>query len=363
MKNLGRAGAGAERIVRVPLPAKLIEDVDHLVLSGAGAFETRADFIREAVEAYVLEQKYDAAEGEGGPTPPNRLRALPSVFSPASKPESASSFLSDAPRSMTFSSTALQIERKPVVLADGVALVADQPLFGLHNRDFASLWAAFQVSSLTVDGPVEFEVCVDQVTSRAWDFGRLLIALDSQSTSKVSALFPTNPDKVDAAESAFRSFAIGGYVQKDAHVRASGPLFQWSICQLRLGPKGKVLIGVTPQGLDMLYAMAGITAEIPHAEPFARSFVSHLKRYATSDWWGFEAALTSARGHSSRDEMIAAFQRLRSDWTREQAASYSAGYVARAREWGLIEQKQSGGKYSLTPFGETLYQSTKGSAE
>ena len=54
----------------------------------------------------------------------------------------------------------------------------------------------------------------------------------------------------------------------------------------------------------------------------------------------------------SRLELVEVFQTARPDWTASVAATNTQGYVARAREWGLVESKQVAGTYRLTEFGE-----------
>jgi hypothetical protein len=46
------------------------------------------------------------------------------------------------------------------------------------------------------------------------------------------------------------------------------------------------------------------------------------------------------------------FARARPDWSKSVASTNAQGYVARGREWGLIESRQVQGRYALTPFGE-----------
>ena len=78
------------------------------------------------------------------------------------------------------------------------------PLFGLHNRDYPSLWALTNLASLTVDEPIPAETYYTAAIGAAWRFGELLLDIEQRNGSKVTALFPTNPEKRKTAEMAFR---------------------------------------------------------------------------------------------------------------------------------------------------------------
>src|SRR5258708_27729654 len=65
-----------ERIVRIPMDIALIRRMDELILSRTAGFDTRAEFIREAVDALVTELTYDPA--------PDLVSAQPLADSPVS---------------------------------------------------------------------------------------------------------------------------------------------------------------------------------------------------------------------------------------------------------------------------------------
>src|SRR5512132_1352427 len=69
------------RLVRLPVPARLLREIDDLVLSGRGGYETRGELMLDALQNHVLEVKYGAAEGgqrpllsESEPKPPAPTR-------------------------------------------------------------------------------------------------------------------------------------------------------------------------------------------------------------------------------------------------------------------------------------------------
>ena len=83
------------------------------------------------------------------------------------------------------------------------------PIFGMHNRDYPSLWAARRLCDVTRDGPRSYEDAVRAVLADAWAMGRRLTALDKLVAGKPSAMFPTNEEKRQSTEDGFRAFAIG----------------------------------------------------------------------------------------------------------------------------------------------------------
>src|SRR6266511_4178046 len=53
-----------QRVVKLLLPLPLIRQMDHLLLDGIGGFTTRNEFVREAIESYMLELAHEPAPAE-----------------------------------------------------------------------------------------------------------------------------------------------------------------------------------------------------------------------------------------------------------------------------------------------------------
>jgi len=194
---------------------------------------------------------------------------------------------------------------------------------------------------------------LEQVIAEAWDYGARLSELDRRFGFKVSALFPTNVSKPQSAAGVFASFAIGDYGRVGSRIVASGPLFLWNICQVQL-VGGKPCIGTTGEGYDLLERLDGLTAAIPHDRKYADIFFEYLQKRAPVDWAGFAAVLESVGSGITRPELVQAFETHWPEWTATKASTNTAGYVARAREWGLVGTKQIDRRYVLTEYGETL---------
>lgn len=318
-----------QRIVRVPLPVELIRQMDELILSGTGEFGCRAEFIHEAVEALVLENTFEAADP-------------------------ISDLVGDNDRELI---KEIDIRLPSVdfgyVLENGVAKVEDDLIFGLHNRDYPSLWAAVEIARLTHDGPMEGDQLFAEVTNRAWNFAKALSATMPEKARRATALFPTNTKKPQTASAGFKSYGIGKFSRNGNGIIAHGPLFCWGVCQVEL-VDNQMHVGITSAGYDLLAAVAGISAEQPHNREAAERFIAYLKVNAPADWSGMSVVLAAASGTENREQLCSRFARLWPDIGQARAPNYASGYVARCREWGLLEPKLQKGSYTLTDFGRKL---------
>lgn len=351
-----------ERIIRVPLGVGLIRSMDALILEESGGLRSRAEFIREAVENLVLELSYPEAPSEPTPSLPSPTRqAATSPREPLEKSSGVSpvrirsAASKDGDQWNVLRDQLIEVSTlgalSPVAFSSTSGMVVeDRPLFGLHNRDFASLWAAHHLGGMTADSLVPIETYYRSVVDAAWKFGEKLTMLTGGSRSAVTALFPTNVEKREAAEEAFRSFALGTANRVDGVVRASGPLFQWALCGIEYSAD-QLMVGLTPEGHELLQDLAELALTLPQPPGLATRFLRHLARFAPGDWWGFRLILEAARDGISRSDLVGLFAEAEPNWTVNECATNTAGYVSRTREWGLLEMKQVARQYRLTEFG------------
>ncbi len=172
-----------ERVVKVPMSVDLIRRMDRALSEARGGFTTRAAFVTEAVEQLLVEISYE-------PAPPEPVIAPASAErSPPTWPEDASrvplpvqmgedrEMLQRLPNqelpAMTLSdldATALWLPSRGAVVNEGVARVENEPLLGLHNRDYPSFWAAHKLASYTREGLVLWQDYVSRATAEAWQF-------------------------------------------------------------------------------------------------------------------------------------------------------------------------------------------------
>jgi hypothetical protein len=339
-----------QRVVKLLLPLPLIRSMDRLLVEGVGGFTTRNEVVREAIESYLLELTHEPAPAEPA-VRSRRARGRLAVAPTRLDPDQPELLDAEAEDTVPFSvlTTALAQLPADVPVIAGVAGVVDEPLFGMHNRDYPSLWVARRLVDYVGQGPLVFEEFAERVTDEAWSFAELLSSLEGEGAQKLTALFPTNHAKRPTASSAFRVFAIGN-VTANGRVRAEGALFLWRVIDVSPS-EGGFVVGLTEPGRVLLEQLAGLTVVPPHPPEHARAFVAHLRVHASADWWGFEQVLAIVTERPTRLELVEAFRAARPDWRETVAATNAQGYVARAREWGLIAPKVIDGRYELTELG------------
>ncbi len=340
------------------MPADLIRRMDEALTAGTGGLETREQFLREAAEGLLAELSYPEAPPEPGAAKAAGVVAgiLTQIPAPlAAVLDSLPSWEQEELRLADLAGSALAPIPAGATLAEGVARSSGEPLLGLHNRDFPSLWAAWRLARYSEKGLVTVTEFWRRVTAAAWFYGEQLTSFEqSTGTLKLTPIFPTNSSKREAAEQGFQVFALGEIPRRPPErggIPVGGPLFDWRICQLeRRG--GELLIGLTPAGRSLLERLVGLSLELPHEQAQAEAFLRHLYTHAEGERWGFERILAIAAEEPSREELVAAIADEKVDWTAATASSVAQGYVARAREWGLLESRLQQGRYRLTGFGE-----------
>ena len=230
----------------------------------------------------------------------------------------------------------------------------EKPPRGFHNRDYPSLWAAAQLCRLLNNETMAFDAMADALVEKAWTFAERLVLLDEVIPGKPSALFPTNPRKRQSAESKFMMFAVGTLTSgRSGEPRPKGMLFAWKVLSMEMtssGPK----IGLTQIGRDLLDSMSGLTVAQPHPPEYTHCFLAHLAQHAPGDWAGFQLMLRSVGPGIGREGLIDAFNGRWPEWNRNVASTNSAGYIARGREWGLVEMGQIERRYVLTELGHQV---------
>lgn len=329
------------RLVKAGVFADLVDGMDRIIAAGVGGLGSRSDVINEALDAYIAEMTLD-------------WDVRPGVLAPGKLPFPDSAAIEP---SAARAEEAGVLHMPPVteLLSDGQCLVNTGPLF-FHNRDYPSLWAALMIAELTRERLLPFEKIVKETTSRAWRFAEGLRTLDAAEL-KPTVLFPTNREKRDAAESAFRSFAIGTCSRDGSSISCGGPLFVWGVCQAKL-EKEAIVAGITPHGFEFLRSMDGLDARMPHDEAYANKFFAYIRENAPDDFWGFQTICRLVHDKPSREQLLngfgAAAKRKGFTWTAHQIANYVSGYISRAREWGLVVPKLIAGRYELTTFGNAM---------
>lgn len=322
------------RPVRVVLPADLDDRVQDAVSAGLGGFHSKHALVASALDAYLIDLQMTNGTVSGGGV--ERLGG----------PDCRST-REIVPRVKTASQGA--------VVTDDASILVEEPLLGLHNRDWPSLWVLGELAEATAGGPVAWGRFLTYVTARAWQVAEQIAAVFPDTARKATALLPTNREKVQSAESAFQSFAIADVARRSngsGRFLVSGPLPLWQAIAF-VRPQHELLVGVTESGWELLNRLDGTEPLSPHPIEAAHSFFEHLRHNATIDWWGFDTMVTLLRQEPTREQYLEGFRTAR-QWKASIADSAAQGYLARGREWGLAEPKMIQGHYLLTAFGREI---------
>jgi len=352
------------RVTRILLPIDLIRQMDEAIIVGTGGYMTRTELIVDAIRERLLELGHEVAPPLETPSP--REEGRPSGESDPLRtafPAAASIDEVGPPKKP------IPTQSNPMVLpgVDSTTTIAPDedisrpqgaPLFGLHNRDYPSLWALGELAAMCVDGPIQIDQFWSVILPKAWDHGDLLVAYENTAGAKSTSLFPTNRSKEKSAETGFRVFAVGTINEEPDEfgtIPTGGPLFEWRAAGLTRGQSGQLLLGPTQAGWDLLQHCSTITVAQPHPADSARAFLAHLATHAPADRHALNVVLgVLADGKADRRTVLEHVAQTWPAWSESQVSTNSAGYIARGREWGLVEPKQVDGSYLLTELGQLL---------
>lgn len=350
-----------QETVPVQLPASLIIAVAREVGSLEGVNQWITEAARVRLAGPGPEQRFDSA--------PAQLSApaveLPEHLNHA--PEPAGDGL------LSVSATELPMPPSDATLFNGSAAeVVDDVLFGLHNRDYPSLWALAHLAQFAHSGSVPLDAFFDAVADAATDFNRRVL-----EPLREGALFPRvqhDPSdfdemkKIESSRNRFLNFAVAEAPRARSGDGATpaayrGPLPQWKVAAIDDTAADGPMIGLTAAGRDLLHSLNGLNVVEPHGEEHARAFLKHLRRHASEDHLGFRLIVEAIGDGNDRTATNENFVESwtaqtgtspRAPWKLNEGSTNTAGYVARAREWGLVEPKQRNRRYHLTTLGEEL---------
>ena len=323
------------RPVKILLPVDLADRVEEAIASELGGFRDRHSLVAAAIDAYLIDLLYSNASDQGVPTfdlPYGEANLADGAILPA-----------------------VATVRPGIAVIDAVSALVDEPLLGLHNRDWPSLWALGVLADMTARGAIPWHTFLAEVTSRSWKVAERIGEMSTAADRKTTALLPTNKAKAQAAESAFQSFAIASVSRRpnsENKLTVSGPLPLWRVISFTI-TDGELHVGVSEAGWTLLERVHGLTPDTPHGREVAESFLDFLAMCSPSDWWGFKTMLASLAGSPSRQQYVTEFVAAR-QWKATVAGSSAQGYLARGREWGLVQAKMVDGHYLLTDFGKEL---------
>jgi hypothetical protein len=341
------------RPMKVLVDVAIVHELDRVVADGVGGYANRHELVNDLLEQGLIGLRYPE-DTEGVPSDRNARASTGDALRRGESEHPSGSWSVDAEAAeIHFPS------QQGTTLENELAIVREEPMFGMHNRDAPSAWALGRLAEAAHGGPVSLAAFYDGTTAAAWNLAAQLELLERPGQQKLAIMLPRNPDKPQSAAEGFRTFAMGQIARKpDASGRrvTSGPFFQWNAVGL-VGDPRHPEIGLTEAGWELTRVFAGLAFELPHDSPLAWRFLDYLQEYAPADLWGFSTVLAGAAAEMERVEMNAhALARLNADfpataWKASVADSIAAGYVSRGRAWGLLEPKLVRGAHRLTRVG------------
>lgn len=336
----------SHRPIRLLLNAQLIRRVDEVISSGVGGFASREELLEEALNSYLLELR------DIGDLPQPSVKPLPAARAQPHEPNHG--------RAQDLEGEVLAGISSPGrgFAAKGEEIFLEEvPMLGLHNRDWPSFWVLSRLAKVAIQGPVSFLAFLEAVTEEAWKLAESLQKELGANAKAATQMLPTNVLKKQAADAGFQNFAVGSLSNKpfrNGLHKAAGPLPAWGAIAFFRGD-GEFQVSLTDQGWELLRIVDGLGPEQPHNQRVAKDFFRYLRANSPSDWWGFKIVLREVSKTPTREALLVSMGAAR-DWSASIASSATQGYIARSREWGLVEPKLVGGTYQLTKFGkETLH--------
>jgi hypothetical protein len=321
----------ARRLVKLWLPVETVRRMDAAILR-SGVYVDRADYVQEAILDRLSEEEHGS--GEAGVRSPDEtpLSLVPEEIVP---------FAADVAETVGLFGD--WVARSAPTLPP---LSGPQTNFGLHNRDYPTVWACDLLGRMTseVGEPIDWAVFSEELLRQSWRVGRRLAVDDAESGRPVKAStgFPTNMAKKDAAERRFLAHAFGL-----PHARGyPGPVFVFKWVGVEPGADAR--ISLSEPGLRFLARLAETgDPGPPYDEASWTIFADHLLAYAQPELRAWLSVLELLRERPTRLELVARC----TWWKGSEAATNAMSYVSRGREWGLIEARLDDSRYTLTARG------------
>jgi hypothetical protein len=322
------------RLVKLYLPVETVRRMDAAILRSAGAYFDRAEFVTEALIDRLAEEGHGTVEQL--PLPQERTTELAAVPEPAE-------LAADVLEVGMFGDWLSSGSAPTLPTTSGPATN-----FGLHNRDYPTIWATDLLGRLTVEAgsSLTWDTFSEQLLQMSWSVGRRLAAVDAETGRlvKVGVGFPTNAAKKDAAERRFLAHSFG----LPSGRGNPGPVFVFKWVGVEQ-VDGEPHVALTESALTVLRELAG-TGDLgpPFGEAAWRIFADHLAMHARPELEAWLSVLELVRAQPNRNELV---ERC-TWWTGNEAATNAMSYVSRGREWGLVEPRLNpDNRYALTQRG------------
>lgn len=334
------------RLVKLLLPADLVRRMDRAILASGGGYQDRNEFVTEAIGDRLNEE---AALAGGEPSPSGAAdRAQPPAHLVSPTPaagELDAVAPSPADGRARGAMASLGTWRRngactlPARRSDGVS-------FGLHNRDFPTLWALDFLATMASGSPARWERFEAAVREQGAALGGRLRLDDVSAPAPLAAGvgFPKPGLKRFGSVDRFIAAMVG------SQRRGDGPLFDLALADF--ADPAHETVAPTDAALDALGDMveAGLGGGLPHpAAAFARWWM-HLGHWAPAEQAAWRKVLRVVAQRPTRLELVARFP----EWRGSTADTNTTGFVSRSREWGLVTPEMDDGRYTLTDLGAAV---------
>lgn len=331
--------------MKVLVPPKLVARVDAFI-NASPTYADRSQVTVDALESFLAEVAADAGEvrqlalavqeaapdGDHGTTTTHLAAASAAMAEPL-EPSVARSLL-------TLRGPSRPVEPLPATAAGDPAAVT----WGMHNRDFPTLWACRHLLSSAESnlGPVDLAEWTTNVASAASYIGDGLREDESWDLSG----FPTSSAKSGTNRVHGRFLAFFA-----ADPGGAGPLLDFGLAGLTDEPRPR--IGPTAAALDVLAGLDGFAPYRGGAmdDEQRTVWINHLRIYRPGDLGLLGDVVTAITGGIDRREdlvgAVVAANPARSAWSATTAATNVNGAIGRLREMGLLAHRQTKGRYVL----------------
>jgi hypothetical protein len=342
------------RLVKILLAADLIREMDKRVLASGGVYSDRNEFVTEAIRDRLAEDA--ALEDEQKAAPPARHRKPTGRQSAEQVVGYVAPELARAAEPMVAPAipAARRARGDQLYLGDwqrGSSCTvptqrSDRVSFGLHNRDFPTLWALNRLATMTGRDAVEWGQFLEFVREEGAGVGERLRLHDLEAgrAIPIGIGFPKPGPKRDASIERFVNAMLG------TARRADGPLFDLALIGFAGDDRDKV--APTDAGLAALGDMvdAGLGTDLPQPTTAFERWWQHLSEWVPTERAAWHKVLRVAAEANDRDELLAAFP----EWRGHTATTNTVGFIGRSREWGLMQPELHDGRYLLTELGQTV---------
>jgi hypothetical protein len=322
--------------------------MDHHILASAGGYQDRNEFVSEAIRDRLAEDAAMQPE-KALDQPSYRQVAQEIVASAVPQPARDSAMATGIPATA----------RAPggqVYLGDWhrgetctvPARPTDLVNFGLHNRDFPTLWALNRLATMTSRDPVTWDQFVAFTREESAGVGERLRLSDlSQATPiPIGIGFPKPGPKREQSLDRFVAAMIG------SKRRTDGPIFALALAGF--ADDDRQTVAPTNAGLAALGDMVdrGLGTVLPQPQPVFERWWQYLSEWAPAERAAWHKVLTVVAENPDRDGLVSRFP----EWRGHIATTNTVGFISRSREWGLVPPQMFEGRYQLTDLGAAVAQ-------